>query len=154
QEIDDGKIYGEREALDIIMQVAQALDQAHQRGLIHRDVKPANIMLASDGVAKLADLGLARDTSDQEAINAEKGILVGTPHYIAPEQIEGREDIDVRADLYSLGATLFHMVTGRPPFPGKDREKVLDAHLEEELTPPDHLNTALSAGLSEVVEFL
>jgi serine/threonine-protein kinase len=154
QEIDDGKIYGEREALEIIIQVTNALDQAHRRGLVHRDIKPANIILTTEGVVKLADLGLARDTSDRAAINAEKGVLVGTPYYISPEQIEGREDIDIRADLYSLGATLYHMVTGQPPFPGKDVNKVLDAHLETPLTPPDHLNTGLSAGLGEVVEFL
>jgi serine/threonine protein kinase len=154
REIDDGKIYGEREALEIIVQVAGALDQAHRRGLVHRDIKPANILLTTEGVVKLADLGLARDTSDRAAIRAEKGVLVGTPYYIAPEQIEGRDDIDIRADLYALGATLYHMVTGRPPFPGKDVDKILDANLEAELTPPDHLNTGLSAGLGEVVEFL
>jgi serine/threonine-protein kinase len=154
QEIDEGKIYGEREALDIILQVARALDEAHRRGLIHRDVKPGNIILTANGVAKLADLGLARDTADRAAIHAEKGTLVGTPYYIAPEQIEGRDDIDIRADLYALGATLYHMVTGQPPFRGKDVDAILDAHLEDELTPPDHLNTALSAGVGEVAEFL
>ena len=99
-------------------------------------------------------LGLARDISDRKAIKAEKGVLVGTPSYIAPEQIEGREDIDIRADLYSLGATLYHMVTGQPPFSGKDLDEILDAHLEKPLTPPDHLNKKLSTGIGEVVEFL
>jgi serine/threonine protein kinase len=154
QEIGDGRIYGEREALGIVMQVAQALDHAHRRDLVHRDVKPANIIMTSEGVVKLADLGLARDNADRAAIRAERGMLVGTPYYIAPEQIEGREEIDIRADLYALGATLYHMVTGQPPFAGKDLDEVLDAHLEEDLTPPDRLNTALSAGLAEVVEFL
>jgi eukaryotic-like serine/threonine-protein kinase len=154
QELIAGKVFGEREALDIILQVAQALHEAHRRGLVHRDVKPANIILTADGVAKLADLGLARDTADRATIQAEKGALIGTPYYIAPEQIEGREDIDIRADLYSLGATLFHMVTGRPPFQGKGVDEVLDAHLAQELTPPDHINRALSAGIGEVVEFL
>jgi serine/threonine-protein kinase len=153
-ELDGGKIFPEKEALDIVLQVAQALQQAHRRGLIHRDVKPANIMLTAEGVAKLADLGLARDISDRAAIKAEKGMLVGTPYYIAPEQIEGREDVDIRADLYSLGATLYHMVTGRPPFKGKDLDEILDAHLEAELTPPDHVNQGLSTGVGEVVEFL
>jgi serine/threonine protein kinase len=154
QELTAGKIFGEKEGLDVVLQVAQALHQAHRRGLVHRDVKPANIILTKEGVAKLADLGLARDTTDRAAIEAEKGALVGTPYYIAPEQIEGHDDIDIRADLYSLGATLYHMVTGRPPFMGKGRDAVFDAHLEEELIPPEKINKSLSAGVGEVVEFL
>ena len=136
------------------MQIAQALQHAHRRGLIHRDVKPANIVLTTDGIAKLADLGMARETDDAVLARREKGVAMGTPYYMAPEQIRGRENIDGRADLYSLGATLYHMVTGRPPFPYSEVDRVLHAHLEEELTPPDHLNQSLSSGLGEVVEFL
>lgn len=154
EEIESGKIYSEKEAAEITLQIAQALQHANRRGLIHRDVKPANIVLTLDGIAKLADLGMARETGDRALARAEKGITVGTPYYIAPEQIHGHEDIDVRADLYSLGATLYHMVTGQPPFPDKGVEAVLQAHLERELTPPDHLNDKLSAGLGEVVEIL
>jgi serine/threonine-protein kinase len=73
---------------------------------------------------------------------------------MAPEQVHGREDLDVRADLYALGATLYHLATGRPPFPGPETRDVLRAHLDDELTPPDHLNTDLSAGFGEVVEIL
>jgi serine/threonine protein kinase len=153
-ELTAGKIFGEREALDIILQVAQALREAYKRGLIHRDIKPANIILTKEGVVKLADLGLARDTADQAAIEAERGALVGTPYYIAPEQIEGQDDVDIRVDLYSLGATLYHMVTGRPPFTGEGRDAVFDAHLEKDLTPPEKINKALSAGVGEVVDFL
>jgi serine/threonine-protein kinase len=153
QELEKGKIYEEHEAVEIVLQMAQALEHAHRRGLIHRDVKPANIILTSDGIAKLADLGLARQTADRGGPKAEKGI-VGTPFYIAPEQIRARDDIDVRADIYSLGATLYHMVTGQPPFPGQSVDLVLKAHLEEELRPPDHLNQALSSGMGEVVEFM
>jgi eukaryotic-like serine/threonine-protein kinase len=153
-ELTAGKIFGEREALDIILQVAQALREAYKRGLIHRDIKPANIILTKEGVVKLADLGLARDTTDRAAIEAERGALVGTPYYIAPEQIEGQDDVDIRVDLYSLGATLYHMVTGRPPFTGEGRDAVFDAHLEKDLTPPEKINKALSAGVGEVVDFL
>jgi serine/threonine-protein kinase len=85
---------------------------------------------------------------------AERGMTIGTPFYISPEQIRGRIDIDGRADIYSLGATLYHMVTGQPPFPGSKIEPVLEAHLYNELVPPDHLNTALSSGLGEVVEYM
>jgi serine/threonine-protein kinase len=153
-ELEAGKIYTEREALEIVLQVAQALQHAHRRGLIHRDVKPANIILTPERVAKLADLGMARETADEERARAEKGMTIGTPFYISPEQIYPLDEIDGRADIYSLGATLYHMVTGQPPFPGTKVDEVLRAHLEQELTPPDHLNTALSSGLGEMVEFM
>jgi serine/threonine-protein kinase len=153
-ELDTGKIYEEREAVEIILQIAQALAHANRRGLVHRDVKPANIVLTPDGLAKLADLGLAREADDAVQSRKERGLAFGTPHYISPEQIEGREDIDARSDLYSLGATLYHMVTGQPPFPGKDPDNVFRGHLFRELTPPDHLNEKLSSGLGEVTEFL
>jgi eukaryotic-like serine/threonine-protein kinase len=153
-ELEGGKVYTEREALEIVLQVAQALQHAHRRGLIHRDVKPANIILTPERVAKLADLGMARETADEERARAEKGMTIGTPFYISPEQIYPLDEIDGRADIYSLGATLYHMVTGQPPFPGTKVDEVLRAHLEQELTPPDHLNTALSSGLGEMVEFM
>jgi serine/threonine-protein kinase len=153
-ELEADKVYREKEAVEIVLQIAQALQHSHRRGLIHRDVKPANIILTSDGIAKLADLGMARETTDEAGARAEKGMTIGTPYYIAPEQIHGRVDIDGRADIYSLGATLYHMVTGQPPFPGNKIDAVLAAHLKTELTPPDHLVTALSSGLGEVVEFM
>ncbi|HTU93069.1 MAG TPA: serine/threonine-protein kinase [Gemmataceae bacterium] len=152
--LEAGKVYEEREAVEIILQIAQALQHAHRRGLIHRDVKPANIVLTTDGIAKLADLGMARETDDAVLARREKGVAMGTPYYMAPEQIRGRQNIDGRADLYALGATLYHLVTGKPPFLYPETDRVLMAHLEEELTPPDHLNQALSSGLGEVVEFL
>ncbi len=154
EELEEGKVYPEKEAVEIVLQVAQALQHAHRRGLIHRDVKPANIILTLDGIAKLADLGMARETEDRARARAEKGLTIGTPYYIAPEQIRGHEDIDVRADIYALGATLYHMVTGQPPFPYKGIDAVLQAHLTEELTPPDHLRPELSSGLGEVVEIM
>jgi serine/threonine-protein kinase len=154
EELGKGKIYSEAEAVEIVLQIAQALEHAHRRGLIHRDIKPANIILTAEGIAKLADLGMARERADRELARAEKGWTIGTPFYIAPEQIRGREDIDSRADLYSLGATLYHMVTGQPPFNYPKSDAVFEAHLNEELTPPDHRNTSLSSGLGEVVEFL
>jgi serine/threonine-protein kinase len=153
-ELEKGKIYEEAEAIDIVLQIARALQSAHRRNLIHRDVKPANIVITKDGTAKLADLGMARATTDEAHIQREKGLTMGTPHYMAPEQIRGKSDIDSRADIYSLGATLFHMVTGRPPFPFATIDEVLKAHLKEDLTPPDHINTKLSAGIGEVVEFM
>ncbi|HVP12900.1 MAG TPA: protein kinase [Phycisphaerae bacterium] len=146
------RVYSEREALDIIIQIAKALEHAHAKGFLHRDVKPKNIMITKDGTAKLADMGLARQASDAEAATAEKGRAFGTPYYISPEQIRGAVDVDFRVDIYSLGATLYHMVTGRVPFEGNTPAEIMHKHLREPLVPPDHLNPSLSAGLGEVVE--
>ena len=153
-ELRAGKVFTEREALEIIIHMARALAHAHERGFIHRDVKPKNIMITEDGVAKLADMGLARATADVEAAHAEAGRAYGTPYYISPEQIRGAKDIDFRTDIYSLGATLYHMVTGRLPFQGDTPVEVMQKHLREPLIPPDHLNTTLSAGIGEVVEVM
>ncbi len=151
-ELEKGKIYEEKEALEIGIQIAEALDHAAKRGLIHRDVKPANIVLTHDRVAKLADLGMARATEDSDLAKAEKGMTIGTPYYIAPEQIGGRLEIDSRADIYSLGATLYHMVTGQPPFPYFTVPEVLAAHRKEELLPPRDINDKISLGFGEVIE--
>jgi serine/threonine-protein kinase len=153
-DLSQGKIFDEREAIDIVIQVAKALGHAHAQGLIHRDVKPKNIMINKDGVVKLADMGLARETSDIKAAKHEKGKAFGTPYYIAPEQIRGEVDIDGRADIYSLGGTLFHMVTGRVPFEAGTPSEVMRKHLKEPLVPPDHINTVLSTGISEVIEVM
>jgi serine/threonine protein kinase len=149
-----GKVYEEAEAVQIIIQMARALRHAHERGIIHRDVKPKNIMLTRDRVAKLADMGLARAASDLELAMAEAGRAYGTPYYISPEQIRGEVNIDHRADIYSLGATFYHMVTGRVPFEGPTPSAVMHKHLKEPLTPPDHLNTRLTAGCAAMVEMM
>ncbi len=142
------------EVLFIADSVLGVLASAHDQNLIHRDIKPANIVLTQDGIAKLADLGMARQTNDMRLARRERGRMIGTPYYMAPEQVQGREDIDEQADLYSLGATFYHMVTGQPPFPGDELEPVLEGHLYGELTPPDHINQQLTGGLGEVVEWL
>jgi serine/threonine-protein kinase len=148
-----GKVYDEKTGLQITLAVAQALKHAHERGMVHRDIKPGNIILTRGGPVKLADLGLARTTSDADA-EAEAGLAAGTPYYISPEQALGKADVDIRADLYSLGATLYHMVTGRPPYTGEKPGEVMKKHVSKKvvLVPPDHVNTQLSSGLGEVVE--
>jgi len=153
-DISNGHIFGEIEAIEIIIQVCHALQHAHAHGLVHRDVKPKNIMINTQGVVKLADMGLARETTDIEAAQSEEGKAYGTPYYIAPEQIRGKIDIDGRADIYGLGATFYHMVTGKVPFTGEDSAEIMKRHLREKLVPPDHINTALSAGVSEVIEIM
>lgn len=153
-DLSKGRIFKEDEAIDIILQLVSALGHAHALGLIHRDVKPKNIMISKDGVVKLADMGLAREASDIKAARHEQGKAFGTPYYIAPEQIRGLMDIDGRADIYALGATLFHMLTGRVPYEASTPSEVMRKHLKEPLTPPDHINTALTAGISEVIEVM
>lgn len=148
----EGHSFSEAEALDITIQICDALSHAHQRGLIHRDVKPKNIILTPQGVAKLTDLGLARAADDKLTAEMEAGKAYGTPYYISPEQIRGELDIDYRADIYSLGATLYHLVTGRPPFEGDSPAAVMHKHLKQALIPADHINTALSAGIGEVID--
>ncbi|MFW6032912.1 MAG: serine/threonine-protein kinase, partial [Phycisphaeraceae bacterium] len=102
EELQEKGRYSEADALQIVIQIAQALEHAHAAGFIHRDVKPKNIMMAPSGAAKLADMGLARAVSDREAAEAEQGKAYGTPYYISPEQIRGELDVDFRADIYSL----------------------------------------------------
>ncbi len=153
-EIVKAKRYAEKDAVDVLLQVAEALAHAHGRGLVHRDVKPKNIMITKGGVAKLADMGLARAISDKEAAEAEQGKAFGTPYYISPEQIRGEMNLTPAADIYSLGATLYHMLTGAVPFDGKNPSAVMHKHLKAELIAPDHVNPKLSAGISEVVEMM
>ena len=122
--LERGGAMDEERVLHVAQQMARALDHAHKANLIHRDVKPTNILLTKDGVAKLSDFGLARlELDDADARR------MGTPDYISPEQARGDAKVDERTDLYSLGATLFHMLTGRPPYVGPDASSVLAQHL-------------------------
>jgi serine/threonine-protein kinase len=132
--------------LRIAIQIARALQHAHEAGLVHRDVKPDNIMITKEGVAKLCDLGLARD-------RPEKGRSLGTPLYISPEQAEGIYDVDIRSDLYSLGATLFHMLVGKPPFDG-NVQVVLVKHLSEKPPTLRSIDPDIPEGLERVVSKL
>jgi serine/threonine protein kinase len=110
------------QACDYVRQAALGLQHAHERGLVHRDIKPANLMLTPAGVVKLMDLGLARldraDGAELSSTMTMEGCVVGTPDYVAPEQTLDSHAVDIRADLYTLGCTLYHLLTGRVPFPG------------------------------------
>ena len=144
--------YPEEAALEIVIAMADALAHAHAKGLIHRDVKPRNIILTAAGVPKLADLGLARAMADVDAARAERGRALGTPLYIAPEQIRGEESIGPPADIYALGATFYHMATGKPPFQAADRDLVFRMHMELPAKPPVDLAPDLTIGVSELIE--
>ncbi len=152
--LDQNRTFEETEALRIVLAIAEALKHANQRGLIHRDIKPENVILTRDGAVKLADLGLARLTDDEKWGLAEAGMAIGTPYYISPEQVRGQTNVDIRADIYSLGATLYHMVTGKVPYGGETPNEVMRKHVDPNVTmvPPDHINTKLSGGLGMVVE--
>ncbi len=140
------------QALDIAIASAEALKHAHEKGFVHRDVKPKNIILDAEGTPKLADLGLARVMADREAGLAERGQALGTPYYISPEQVRGEVEIGPPADVYGLGATFYHMVTGLPPFTGNDAREVMDMHLHERARPAVELAPKTPPGLSEVIE--
>ncbi|MEO1129663.1 MAG: serine/threonine-protein kinase [Planctomycetota bacterium] len=144
--------YAEEEALDLVIAIADALQHAHQKDLVHRDVKPKNIMITSGGIPKLADLGLARLISDEARAQAEKGRTLGTPYYISPEQIRGDMHIGPESDIYSLGATFYHMVVGRPPFEGRSMDEVFKQHLSATPEPAVSRVDDLQEGVSEVIE--
>jgi eukaryotic-like serine/threonine-protein kinase len=146
--IDVKGLVDEQTAIDITIQVARALGHAAKHQLVHRDVKPSNIMITRDGVAKLCDLGLAKRI---DQATGDEGMILGSPYYISPEQIEGRSDIDTRADIYSLGATLFHVLTNRPPFKGRTPEDVCLKHLSEPMPDPSTLSGSVTQRITPVV---
>ncbi|MCG6870660.1 MAG: protein kinase [Gammaproteobacteria bacterium] len=120
---------GPKAALEILREIARALDYAHTKGFIHRDVKPENILFREDGGAVLTDFGIARPLDDSSRLT-ETGVSLGTPHYMSPEQARGR-NTDARSDLYALGAILFEMLTGHPPYTGTDSMSVVYAHVND-----------------------
>ena len=124
-------------ALDILRQVATAIAKADSEGIVHRDIKPENIMLARSGEVKVADFGLARVQGGGGLNLTQVGVTMGTPLYMSPEQIEGRE-LDSRSDIYSLGVTAYHMLSGMPPFEGDTPLAVAVQHLNQ---PPEPLTT-------------
>jgi serine/threonine protein kinase len=136
--------------LHIGREVAKGLAHAHSHGIVHRDVKPENIMMAKAGAIKLADLGLAKFLEDAQSITAE-GIAVGTPHYISPEQARALKETDHRTDLYSLGATLFHVVTGRLPYEGDNGAEVMKRHVFEPTPDPRSVKPDLNPGIAEMI---
>jgi len=147
----NGGTIPEKEALEYIRQTALALHHAHTHGLLHRDVKPDNVLVDKDGTAKLADLGLARSARvDEDAALTQAGMAVGTPYYISPEQARGESDLTPGTDLYSLGATLYHLLTGEPPFNGTSGAVIMAKHVTDEPPDPRDVNPDISAGAARI----
>src|SRR4051794_2682947 len=137
-------------AARLARQVALGLEHAQQKGLIHRDVNPYNILVTCDGTAKLTDLGLAIDLADQAAVTRD-GATVGTFDYISPEQARHSHSVDTRSDIYSLGCTLYHMIAGRVPFLGPSLPEKLYGHQMLEPEPLSAAAPGTPEGLQQVV---
>lgn len=135
-----------KEAIGIAISVAQGIAAAHEQGIIHRDIKPQNIIIARDGKVKVADFGIARAASSQTL----SATAVGSVHYISPEQARGGYS-DIRSDIYSLGITMYEMVAGRVPFQGDNTVTVALAHLEDPITPPSYYNENIPVGLENII---
>lgn len=144
---DGGWVMELNEARRIVEQVAEALDYAHRRGMVHRDVKPANIMLTEEGQAILTDFGLARMV---EGARFTQTGVAGTPYYMSPEQGQSLE-IDSRTDIYSLGIVLYEMLTGRPPYVADTPVAIVLMHVQDPLPPPRRLNPAISPEVEQVL---
>jgi serine/threonine protein kinase len=144
---------GPPRAADYIHQAALALQHAHEKGLVHRDLKPSNLLLTGADEIKILDLGLARFLQDQigDPSLTREGAGLGTPDYAAPEQFRDAHSADVRSDVYALGCTLYHLLTGQVPFPGSSLAEKLQAHEHKEPAPLAELCPDATAGLSLVV---
>ena len=138
----------EAKAVGLARQIAEGLAEAHRLGVVHRDLKPQNVMIDKDGNAKIMDFGIARSLHTKGVTGT--GVIIGTPEYMAPEQAEGR-DIDHRVDIYALGAILFEMVTGRVPFEGATPLSIVLKHRSEPPADPQTINIQLSPGLSRII---
>ncbi len=137
-------------AIEITRQVASALSLAHRNNIIHRDVKPHNIMVTRDGIAKLADFGIAKAVSDSTIMASETSRVIGSVHYFSPEQARGAY-VDERSDIYSLGIVLYEMLTGEVPFDGDNPVQVALMHINDDITPPSKLVPGIPPALEKLV---
>jgi serine/threonine protein kinase len=144
--------FDEDEALRIARQAAIGLGYAHSHNVIHRDIKPDNLLLTRDHVVRITDLGLVHwKASESDASLTAAGTTVGTPIYISPEQITGEQNIDARADIYSLGVTLYHMLAGRPPFNVGSGPEIMAQHITKPPPPIQQFNPSITQPTSELV---
>jgi len=148
QKLKDGPLPA-AQAVDYVMQVLAALDFAHGHGVIHRDIKPANIMLTPGGVVKLMDFGIAKAGTDRKLTMT--GTTLGSLYYMSPEQIQGAVTLDARSDLYSVGVSLYELVTGKRPFDGDSQFAIMAAHLEKTPVPPVTVDPKLPQALNDII---
>ena len=148
--ISDGTAVPINEAIEIVSGVLSALEYSHANHLVHRDIKPGNIMLTSDGKVKVMDFGIARALTDSQATMTQTNAVVGTAQYLSPEQARG-ETVDARSDLYSTGVVLFELLTGRPPFKGDSAVAVAYQHVEQIPPTPSSILSDIPDSLDRVV---
>jgi serine/threonine protein kinase len=147
QQIQQSGALSDEKVFEIGASVGKALQAASKYDLVHRDIKPGNLMLTEDDLVKLADFGIAREREDTSITQDAR---IGTPDYMSPEQAQGKP-VDVRSDLYSLGATLYHCATGRTPFPGDTAQGVLLQQVQDRPVPPKERNPAISGALDRLI---
>jgi serine/threonine-protein kinase len=145
----EGRLYPHR-ALEITAEVCKALDSAHRAGIVHRDIKPANVMLTPTGDVKVMDFGIARAVAASSATMTQTAAIIGTAHYLSPEQARG-EHVDARSDVYSTGCLLYELLTGAPPFTGDTPVAVAYQHVREDPVPPSRLDPDISPSLDAIV---
>jgi eukaryotic-like serine/threonine-protein kinase len=138
------------EALDIARQVCRALVYMHQRGIVHRDLKPENVLVTAEGHVKLLDFGIAMDEAARRLTWVGLSATMGTPDYMAPEQVRGRRG-DVRTDVYALGTMLYEMITGEVPFTGANAQVVMRAKVEEDPRPPREVFPDIDPNVEEII---
>ena len=135
----------------IFYEVCKALQHAHEKGVVHRDMKPGNILISNQGEVKLVDFGIATSLEDSEEGLTRDGMTLGTPSYIPPEQIDNAKSVDRRADIYSLGVVLYEMLTGKTPFPGSFNAETIALIHKGKYTPPKRVNPKIAPALSKII---
>ncbi|HED65309.1 MAG TPA: serine/threonine protein kinase [Planctomycetes bacterium] len=146
--LDGGRVFAEGEALEIVLRVAEVLRYLEEKGVVHRDVKPGNVMLAKDGRVVLIDLGFAATRGEETGAES----AVGTVAYLSPEQARGGAEADIRSDIYSLGLSLFHLVVGKLPFESSDDREVLRMQVMDSLRSPELKGRGISPHLHYFIE--
>ena len=153
EQVQHGGVIPVKRSIEIMKQISSALQHAFEHHIVHRDIKPSNLMLRHDGVVKVTDLGLARSIDDTLETNITRaGTTVGTVDYMAPEQARSSKSADIRSDIYSLGCTWYHMLTGSPPFPEGGLTNKLQAHAIKPLPDPREKNENIPEGVFAILQ--
>jgi serine/threonine-protein kinase len=143
------KVLPVAEASGIVYEVSTALEAAHAENIVHRDIKPDNIMVGKKGFVKVTDFGLAISQERGKKIT-RVGMILGTPYYISPDQVQGQK-LDIRSDLYSLGASYYYFVSGHRPFEEGTPAEIMLQHVEDPPVPPDYVNPQIPREVNDVI---